>query len=93
MRGYPQFSFWISITLVMTGFSRIFNKPRKNTCKLVGTVLKLFLDEFLNTIWLARGRVTILKPIGNYFFLIQDLCRLAGKVLSFGGSLETLLAG
>ena len=39
MHGYPQFSFWISITLVQICFSRIFRKPRKNTFELVGTVL------------------------------------------------------
>ena len=39
MRGYPQFSFWISITLVKICFSRIFSKPRKNTFESVGTVL------------------------------------------------------
>ena len=39
MRGYPQFSFWISITLVQICFSRIFSKRRKNTFELVGTVL------------------------------------------------------
>ena len=40
MRGYPQFSFWILITLLKICFSRIFSKPRKNTFELVGTVLK-----------------------------------------------------
>ena len=41
MRGYPQFSFWISITLVKICFSRIFSKSRKNTFELVGTVLNV----------------------------------------------------
>ena len=40
MHGYPQFSFWISITLVKIYVSRVFSKPRKNTFELVGTVLK-----------------------------------------------------
>ena len=40
MRSYPQFSFWISITLVKICFSRIFSKLRKNIFELVGTVLK-----------------------------------------------------
>ena len=39
MRGYPQFSFWISITIVKICISRIFSKPGKNTFELVGTVL------------------------------------------------------
>ena len=39
MRGNPQFSFRISIALVMICFSRIFSEPRKNTFELVGTVL------------------------------------------------------
>ena len=45
MHDYPQFSFWISITLVKMCFSRIFSKLRKNTFELVGTVLKVF-DSF-----------------------------------------------
>ena len=44
MRGYPQFSFWILITLIAIFFSRIFIKPRKNTFELVGTVLN-FLER------------------------------------------------
>ena len=40
MRGYPQFSFWISIKLVKICFSRIFSKTRKNIFELVGTALK-----------------------------------------------------
>ena len=40
MRGYPQFSFGISITLVKICFSRVVSKPRKNTFELVDTVLK-----------------------------------------------------
>ena len=39
MRGNPQFSFRISIALVMICFSRIFSEPRKNIFELVGTVL------------------------------------------------------
>ena len=39
MCGYPQFSFWISITLVKICFSPIFSKLCKNTFELVGTVL------------------------------------------------------
>ena len=54
MRGYPQFSFWISITLVKICFSRIFSKPRKNTFELVGTVLnKLFMHLSLSV--LSKG--------------------------------------
>ena len=39
MRGYPQFSFWISITFVRFDFPHI-HKPRKNNFELIGTVLK-----------------------------------------------------
>ena len=39
MRGYPQFSFWISIKLVNIYFSRIFINREKNTFELVGTFL------------------------------------------------------
>ena len=42
MCGYPQFSFWISITLVKICLSCIFSKPRKNTFELVGTVLNFY---------------------------------------------------
>ena len=47
MRGYPQFSFWISITLVKICFSLIFSKPRKHTFESVGTVLKQWLWSHL----------------------------------------------
>ena len=48
--GYPQFSFWISITLVKICFFRIFSKPHKNTFELVGTVLKnsLFAHQHIH---------------------------------------------
>ena len=39
MRGYPQFSFWISMTLVKIYISCIIINRRKNTFDLVGTVL------------------------------------------------------
>ena len=41
MRDYPQFFFWISITLVKICFCRKVSKLRKNTFELVGTVLKI----------------------------------------------------
>ena len=40
MRGYPQFSFWISITLVKIYIPCIIINRGKNTIELVGTVLK-----------------------------------------------------
>ena len=40
MRGYPQFSFWISIKLVTIYIFRIIINRGKNTFELVGTVLK-----------------------------------------------------
>ena len=40
MRGYPQFSFWISIALVKIYISWIIINRGKNTSELVGTVLK-----------------------------------------------------
>ena len=40
MRGYPQFSFWISIVLVKIYISCIIINRGKNTFELVGTVLK-----------------------------------------------------
>ena len=41
MCGYPQFSFWISITLVQIYISCIIISRSKNTFELIGTVLKL----------------------------------------------------
>ena len=41
MHVYPQFSYWISITLVKICFFRIVSKPHKNTFELVDTVLKM----------------------------------------------------
>ena len=39
MRGYPQFSFWISIALTQIYFPPGSHKPHKYTSLLVGTVL------------------------------------------------------
>ena len=39
MRGYPQFSFWISITHVTIYIPRIIINRGKNTFESVGTVL------------------------------------------------------
>ena len=39
MRGYPQFSFWISITLVKINISCVIINRGKNTIELVGTIL------------------------------------------------------
>ena len=39
MRGYPEFSFWISITLIKIYISCIIINRGKNTFELVGTVL------------------------------------------------------
>ena len=41
MRGYLQFSFSISITLIKIYISRIIINRGKNTFELVGTVLKM----------------------------------------------------
>ena len=41
MRGYSQFSFWISIALVKIYLSCIIINRGKNTFELIGTVLKL----------------------------------------------------
>ena len=41
MRGYPQFSFWISIALVKIYISCIIINPGKSTFELVGTVLNV----------------------------------------------------
>ena len=41
MRGYPQFSFWISITLVEIYICCIIINRGKNTFESVGAVLKL----------------------------------------------------
>ena len=41
MRGYPQFSFWISITLVKIYIFYIIINRSKNTFELIGTVLNI----------------------------------------------------
>ena len=43
MHGYPQFSFWISITLVKIYIPCIILNQGKKNFELVGTVLKQFL--------------------------------------------------
>ena len=45
MVGYPQFAFWISITLLKIYFSCIFISWEKNNFDLVGTVLKVCDSE------------------------------------------------
>ena len=40
MRGYPQFSFWISMTLVKIYISCIIINRGKNTFELEGAILK-----------------------------------------------------
>ena len=44
MRGYPQFSFWISITLVKIYISCVIINRGKNTIELVGTVLNMLVN-------------------------------------------------
>ena len=50
MRGYPQFSFWISKTLVKIYLYCIIINQGKNTYELVGTVLKSRYTEILNNL-------------------------------------------
>ena len=47
MRGYPQFSFWISITIVNIYIPYITINRGKNTFELVGIVLNLWQGETL----------------------------------------------
>ena len=44
MRGYPQFSFWISITLAKIYIPCVIINRGKNTIEFVGTVLKKAVD-------------------------------------------------
>jgi len=46
MRGYPQFSFWISIGLVKIYISCIITHRGKKYLSLVGTVLKRALNNW-----------------------------------------------
>ena len=45
MHGYPQFSCWISVTLVKVYLSCIIISRGKHTFELVGTVLKLIISD------------------------------------------------
>ena len=56
MRGYPQFSFWISIALAEICFPRIVKNSTKNTSLLVSTVLNC-LYPFLLYAVVAWGSV------------------------------------
>ena len=47
MHGYPQFSFWISMTLVKIYISCIIINRGKNTFELVGIVLKSESQELM----------------------------------------------
>ena len=51
MRGYPQFSFWISIALVKIYISCIIINLSKNTFELVGTVLKTAMEILRKYKW------------------------------------------
>ena len=69
MRAYPQFSFWISISLVKICFSRIFSKSRKNTFELVGTVLTMYIAIY------AQGHATC--SYHTLSFVVQFYMRLS----------------
>ena len=85
MRGHPQFSFWISITLVEICFSRIFSKPRKNAFELVSTVLNdnssslcmnliTQLDDLLGlTLPSCSKANTVTQHFASHYF-ITDFC-------------------
>ena len=47
MRGYPQFSFWISITLVKIYIPCVIINGGKNTIELVGTVLNKYIYIYI----------------------------------------------
>ena len=80
MPGYPQVSFWISITLVKFCFSCVFSKPGKNTFELVGTVLNTcrryfrYDDIYENLCQVIKSHVkAILKLwLGNFIKLIYN---------------------
>ena len=66
MRGYPQFSFWISITLVKIYISCIITHRGKNTFELVGTVLKclvLSLECSNGFLWLFHHNLLKCFPV------------------------------
>ena len=65
MRGYPKFSFSISITLVKICISRIITNRGKNTFALVGTVLKLLLLAL-------EDKIRVPAWPGNWKLLIND---------------------
>ena len=65
MRGYPQISFWISITLVKIYISRIIINRGKNPFELVGTALNCLYSE--TRVMLKLGR----RPRGHLVTLIK----------------------
>ena len=74
----PQFSFWISVTLVEICFSRIFIKPRKHTFELVGTVLNSALYMCL---WsdLRVNECKLWKKITEIIVLLKEELSHKGK--------------
>ena len=67
MRGYPRFSFLISITLVKIYISRIIINRGKNTFELVGTVLNSYEYTAYNSVllwkqWVPQSRA---RPYQN----------------------------
>ena len=89
MRGSPQFSFWISITLAKICFLLRSHKPPKNTSVLVGTVLKhskrkkkkqiyfSWMSEMLTSFQFTQP-ILIISPIcqGQCLLLLLHKCSL-----------------
>ena len=68
MRGYPQFSFWISITLVKIYIPCVIINQGKNTIELVGTILNGFLaSKVMVTVNVRHHTVKV-----NVFPIVAD---------------------
>ena len=84
MRGYPQFSFWISITLVKIYIPCVIINRGKNTIELVGTVLRRIDKE--QSLENSPNLQMELKP------LLEKVVRSIEIILSLGDSFATMMS-
>ena len=76
MRGYPQFSFWISITLVKIYIPCVIINRGKNTIELVGTVLNS-VTKRPEKFRIGWDLSPLTKPANNFF----SICHARDKFL------------
>ena len=76
MRGYPQFSFWISVSLAKICFPRfVINKTHKNTSLIVGVVLNYIL--FIKCFQVTDASLLMITGFPAFAVGDESLCQQA----------------